>query len=207
MSYNNQMTTKDITARGGKREGSGRKPWSPFQEKTIAIRIPQSQEPVIRDFLEAFKRKRLSSQLDNVQSIEQPAISPLTMGLPLYSNRVPAGIPSPVDDHVDKRLDLNEYMIREADATFFVRIRGDSMIDAGIFDNDVVIVDKSLVAGMGDIVLASVNGEFTVKTLGKSKESTPRLLPANPKFSPFEIKEGMDFDVWGVVTGSLRKFK
>jgi DNA polymerase V len=201
------MTTKDTTVRGGKREGSGRKPWSPFQEKTKAIRIPESQEPIIRDFLEAFKRKQLSSQLNNVQSIEQPAINPPTIDIPLYSNRVPAGLPSAVDDHVDKRLDLNEYMIREADATFFVRIRGDSMIDAGIFDNDVVIVDKSLVASMGDIVLASVDGEFTVKTLGKTKELTPRLLPANSKFSPIEIKEGMDFDVWGVVTGSLRKFK
>jgi DNA polymerase V len=125
----------------------------------------------------------------------------------LYSSRVAAGFPSPADDHVEKRLDLNEYLIKQADATFFVRIKGESMIDAGIFDNDVAIVDRSRVASVGDVVLAVVDGEFTIKSLAKSKDGTPRLLPANSKFSPIEILEGMQFEIWGVVTGSVRKFK
>jgi DNA polymerase V len=190
---------------GGKRLGTGRKPWSPFKENTKAIRIPESQEPVIRDFLEAFKRKQLLEQLDNVASIEKPLLSHLE--LPLYSTKVAAGFPSPADDHVDKRLDLNDYLITQADSTFFVRIKGDSMIEAGIFEDDVAIVDKSRLAKAGDIVLAEVDGEFTIKSLAKSKGGLPRLLPANPKFSPIEIKEGMQFEIWGVVTGSVRKFK
>lgn len=199
------MDENKKSLRGGKRVGSGRKPWSPFKETTKAIRIPESQEPVIRDFLEAFKRKQRLAQLDNVTSIEHPLLSHLE--LPLYSTKVAAGFPSPADDHVEKRLDLNEYLITEADATFFVRIKGDSMIDAGIYDNDVAIVDKSKIPSMGDIVLAAVDGEFTIKSLAKSKEGLPRLLPANPKYSPIEIKEGMQFEIWGVVTGSVRKFK
>ena len=102
---------------------------------------------------------------------------------------------------------LNDYLINEVEATFFVRIRGDSMIEAGIFDNDVAIVDKSRLAKVGDIVLAEVDGEYTIKSLAKSKQGLPRLLPANSKFSPIEIKEGQQFHIVGVVTGSVRKFK
>ena len=196
-------TTK--TNRGGKRLGSGRKPWSPFKESTKAIRIPESQEPVIKDFLEAFKRKQRIEQLDNVVSIDEPSISHLE--LPLYSTKVAAGFPSPADDHIEKRLDLNDYLISQADATFFVRIKGESMIEAGIFDNDIAIVDKSRLAKVGDIVLAEVDGEFTIKSLAKTKQGLPRLLPANAKFSPIEIIEGMQFSIVGVVTGTARKFK
>jgi DNA polymerase V len=193
--------------RGGKRLGAGRKPWSPFKEPTVALRVPVSQESTIRDFIEAFKRKKQSESSSNVASIEKPPLESNIIELPLYSSRVAAGFPSPADDHVEKRLDLNEYLIKQADATFFVRIKGESMIDAGIFDNDVAIVDRSRVASVGDVVLAVVDGEFTIKSLAKSKDGNPRLLPANPKFSPIEILEGMQFEIWGVVTGTVRKFK
>ncbi|MES2181106.1 MAG: translesion error-prone DNA polymerase V autoproteolytic subunit [Pseudomonadota bacterium] len=199
--------TNNKPNRGGKRLGAGRKAWSPFKETTKAIRIPESQEPVIRDFLEAFKRKQDKEQLRNVSSVEQPSFNPTIIELPLFSTKVAAGFPSPADDHVEKRLDLNDYLINEADATFFVRIKGDSMIEAGIFDNDVAIVDKSRLAKVGDIVLAEVDGEFTIKSLAKSKQGLPRLLPANAKFSPIEITEGQQFAIVGVVTGSVRKFK
>lgn len=195
------------TNRGGKRIGAGRKPWSPFKESTVPLRVPESQEPVIRDFLEAFKRKKELEQLRNVTSIVKPLEIPRILELPLYSTKVAAGFPSPADDHVEKRLDLNDYLISEAEATFFIRIKGDSMIEAGIFDNDVVVVDKSKRAKVGDIVLAEVDGEFTIKSLAKSKQGLPRLLPANPKFSHIEINEGQQFQILGVVTGSVRKFK
>ena len=201
------MNDETKNNRGGKRIGSGRKPWSPFKETTMAIRIPESQEPVIRDFLEAFKRKQELKQANNVSSVEKPSLSPTVLELPLYSTKVAAGLPSPADDHIDKRLDLNHYLVRDAGDTFFVRITGDSMIEAGIFDGDLAIVDKARIASVGDIVLAMVDGEFTIKSLAKSKQGLPRLLPANPKFSPIEIKEGMQFEIWGVVTGSVRKFK
>ena len=193
------------TNRGGKRLGSGRKPWSQFKEPTKPIRIPESQAAVIKDFLEALKRKQRSEQLDNVISIEEPLVTHVE--LPLYSTKVAAGFPSPADDHVEKRLDLNDYLITHADATFFVRVKGESMIEAGIFDNDVAIVDKSRLAKVGDIVLAEVEGDFTIKSLAKTKQGLPRLLPANPKFSPIEINEGMQFNIVGVVTGTARKFK
>ena len=193
------------TKRGGIRIGSGRKPWSQFKEPTKPIRIPESQELVVKDFLEALKRKQRSEQLDNVISIDEPLVTHLE--LPLYSTKVAAGLPSPADDHVEKRLDLNDYLITQADATFFVRVSGDSMIEAGIFDNDIAIVDKSRLAKVGDIVLAEVDGDFTIKSLAKSKQGLPRLLPANPKFSPIEISEGMQFSIIGVVTGTARKFK
>ena len=104
------------------------------------------------------------------------------------------------------KLDLNEYLIKQKEATFFVRIKGDSMIDAGIHDNDIVVVDKSQTASTGDIILASIDGVFTVKLLSRNK-SKYQLLPANEKYKPIEINESMQFEVWGVVTGAVRKFK
>jgi DNA polymerase V len=119
---------------------------------------------------------------------------------------VPAGFPSPADDHAESRLDLNEYLINQTESTFFVRIKGDSMIDAGILDNDIVIVDRSKSAAINDIVLASIDGEFTVKVLAKNNKG-PYLMPANKEFKPIHIEEGSQFEIWGVVTGSVRKFK
>lgn len=129
-----------------------------------------------------------------------------SISLPLYLSTVAAGFPSPADDHIEKRLDPRDYLIENNTTTFFVRVQGHSMIDAGIFDNDVLVVDRSLTATVGDIILAILDGEFTVKTLGKSKLG-PRLIPANKSFPVIEIKEGQSFEVWGVVTGSMRKFK
>ncbi len=80
-------------------------------------------------------------------------------------------------------------------------------MDVGIHNKDVVIVDRSQRPTIGDIVLAAVDGDFTVKTLAKDKQGSPRLLPANANYSAIDIKDGMQFEIWGVVTGSVRKFK
>ena len=90
--------------------------------------------------------------------------------------------------------------------TFFVRVKGDSMIEAGIFDNDVLVIDRSRTQQNGDIILAILDGEFTVKILGQSKKGVT-LIPANRNYSVIEIKEEQSFEIWGVVTGSMRKFK
>lgn len=192
--------------RGGKRAGAGRKPWSPFKEPTVPMRIPVSQEPVIRDFIEVFKRKKQNEQEPNVSSIMEPSLVPNIIELPLFSTKVAAGFPSPADDHVEKRLDLNDYLITQADSTFFVKIKGDSMIDAGIFEGDIAVIDRARLASLGDTVLAMIDGEFTIKILSESDDRKPVLLPANPVFSPIEILEGMQFEIWGVVTGTVRKF-
>ena len=195
-----------MSNRGGKRDNAGRPPGQGrYGEATVPMRIPQSQEPVIRDFLAALNARRAQQQ-HNVAEILQLDSPGAPLSLPLYSSKVAAGFPSPADDHVEKRLNPNDYLISNDSSTFCVRVKGDSMIDAGIFENDVLVVDRSRVAQLGDIVLAILDGEFTVKILGKSKHG-PRLIPANANYPVIDIGEAQFFEVWGVVTGSMRKFK
>ncbi len=122
--------------------------------------------------------------------------------VPLYLSSVPAGFPSPADDYIEAHLDLTEYLVKRPNSTFFVRVIGDSMIGAGIFDGDLLIVDKSLNASNGSIVLASVDGEFTLKEF-YSKNGLIFLLPRNPKFKKTPINSAMDFSVWGVATHAI----
>ena len=143
---------------------------------------------------------------NNVNRIYPIGLLSPTFDLPLYSSSVPAGFPSPADEHVEQRLNPNDYLVDNETATFFVRVQGDSMIDAGIFNGDVLVIDRSRKPKVGDIVLAVLDGEFTVKTLGKSKTG-PRLIPANKDYPVIEIGEGQSFEVWGVVSGSMRRFK
>lgn len=147
--------------------------------------------------------------MSQAQDFEYPALNKASIALPLYSSKVPAGFPSPAEDHVEKRLDPSEYLIDQADATFFVTIQGQSMMDVGLMPGDKAVVDRSRDAAVGDIVLAVVDGEFTIKTLGRRKDGSPRLIPANGsgQFKEIEIKDGMQFEIWGVVIGSFRRFK
>ena len=194
--------------RGGLREGAGRKMGTgKFRESTTVVRVPRSQTPVIKDFLEAYQRKQLQSDLDVIGDFELPALNPTLLELPLFSSKVPAGFPSPAEEHVEKRLDTNDFLIDQEDATFFVTIQGESMLDVGLLPGDKAVVDRSKTPVIGDIVLAVVDGEYTIKTLSRNKDGSPRLIPANEKFKPIEIEEGMSFEVWGVVTGSFRRFR
>lgn len=194
--------------RGGKREGAGRKTGTGvYRESTEVIRVPASQKSVIADFLQAYRRKQYLQGLDPVSLIELPKQEARAIYRPLFSSKVRAGFPSPADDHVEGRLDVTEYLIDQEDATFFVTIAGESMRDAGLLSGDKAIVDRSKQPSIGDIVLAVVDGEFTIKTLGKSKQNLPRLIPANSDFPIIEITEDTQFEIWGVVTGSFRKYK
>jgi len=122
--------------------------------------------------------------------------------LPLYISRIKAGFPSPADDYIEKELDLNEYLIKHPAATFFVRVEGNSMIDAGIHSGDILIVDKSLEAKNNKIVIAVVNGELTVKRIKKTDKKV-YLAAENDSYQPIEIKGDMDFVIWGVVTNVI----
>ena len=185
---------------GGLRVGAGRKKdTGPYAESTKVVRIPHSRVKAVKNFL-------LHQITSNVESFIMPAEQARVNPITLFSHKVPAGFPSPADDHAEKRLDLNEYLIDQSESTFFVRIKGDSMIDAGILDNDIVIVDRSKSAAINDIVLASIDGEFTVKVLAKNSEG-PYLMPANKEYKPIHIKSDSEFEIWGVVTGCVRKFK
>lgn len=124
--------------------------------------------------------------------------------LNLYSGKISAGFPSPADDFLDRKLDLNEYLIRNPSATFLVRVNGNSMVNAGISDGDILIVDRSLEANDGKVVIGVINGEFTVKRILK-KGKKLFLTPENEKFKPIEITEEMDFKIWGVVVYTIHK--
>lgn len=123
---------------------------------------------------------------------------------PLYSSRVQAGFPSPADDYMEGALDLHEHLIRHPSATFYCRVCGDSMTGAGIFDGDLLIVDRALTPRDGDVVLALINGELTCKILDSQRR---RLLAANPGYPAIPIPEGGNFEVEGVVISSIRRHR
>ena len=122
--------------------------------------------------------------------------------LSLYSSSVAAGFPSPADDHIEGKLDLNDYLVKHPSATFFVRVTGNSMINAGINDNDILIVDRSLKPSHGKIVIAVVDGQMTVKRLYK-RSGKLVLMPENKNFKPIEITESMSIEIWGVVVTAI----
>lgn len=134
-----------------------------------------------------------------------PATSSQPIHVPLCSHKVAAGFPSPADDYVEGRLSLDEHLIQHREATFFVRAKGNSMVGAGIFDGDLLIVDKSLTPASGDIVIAVVDGDLTVKRIIKRKD-TVVLKPENPRFKEIEFKDGQELQIWGVVTSTVKKF-
>ncbi len=202
-----KIVPRQNRAGGGRKVGSGK-----FGEPTSVVRVPESQAPVIKDFLAAYQRKKLAPDLpilDVITEFSLPVLDAIAISLPLYSSKVSAGVPSPAEEHIEKRLDPSEFLIDHKDNTFFVTIQGYSMIDVGLLPNDKAVVDRSKVAAIGNIVLAVLDGEFTIKMLSRNKDGAVRLLPANSSgdYAPIEITEEMDFEIWGVVTGSFRRFK
>ncbi|MDG2343599.1 MAG: translesion error-prone DNA polymerase V autoproteolytic subunit [Flavobacteriales bacterium] len=126
------------------------------------------------------------------------------LDIPFYQSNVSAGFPSPAEDFMDLDLNLQEYLVQHPSATFCVRVTGDSMQNAGIFSGDVMVVDRALEAKNNSIVLAVLDGEFTVKRIQK-RAGKLYLKPENKNFSPIEIIEEMNFQVWGVVTHIIHK--
>lgn len=142
------------------------------------------------------------SMITEVFALEQRQYQPI----PLYGCAVSAGFPSPADDHLDKKLDLNELLIENPAATFFVRATGDSMEPAGIFDGDILIVDRSIKAKNGRVIVAVVNGELTVKRVQHYGLKT-FLAADNTKYPPIEITEFCELHCWGVVIHVLHKMR
>ena len=167
-------------SRGGARLGAGRpKESGKFGEATHPIRVPVSEvDTILRLISHRFYR------------------------LPFYQSSVSAGFPSPAENDIENELDLNELLIKHPVATFFLRVAGESMIYAGIHHGDILIVDRSLEPGNGKIVIASLNGELTVKRLRKH-QGRIYLMAENEKYPPIEITEETDFLIWGVVTNVI----
>lgn len=126
------------------------------------------------------------------------------LDIPFYQSNVPAGFPSPAEDFMDLDLNLQEYLVQHPSATFCVRVTGDSMQNAGIFSGDVMVVDRALEPKNNTIVLAVLDGEFTVKRIHKRGEAL-YLKPENKDFKSIQITEEMNFQVWGVVTHIIHK--
>ena len=132
------------------------------------------------------------------------AESPGRVLLPLFGHRVTAGFPSPADDYVEDRLDLNELLVQRQEATYFLRVKGDSMVGAGIHPGDLIVVDRSIDPQDGHVVVAEVNGELTVKRL-RQVDGMPELHPENPAYPVIRFQEGQDLRIWGVVTSAVHR--
>jgi DNA polymerase V len=183
---------------GGARPGAGR----PAAEPTQRLRVPESQVPTVLAYLEAYRQ---GTALDAPRPV---SLMPSTAALTAFTSRVPAGLPSPADDAVEDAVDLNRHLIIAGHEpnTFMIRVSGWSMVGAGIFDGDEVLVDRALKPRRGDIVVAIVNGELSIKRLGQI-DGHVALLPENAHFKPIVFKEGETLELWGVVTRCLRNLR
>lgn len=132
-----------------------------------------------------------------VQLVEMPRMA---------QEGIHAGFPSPATDYMTQAIDLNKELVRHPAATFYGRVVGDSMIDAGVDEGDILVIDRALEAQDGDMAVCFVDGEFTLKHL-KMKEGRIALVPANDKYPVIEVDEGTDFKMWGVVTYVIKKVR
>ena len=141
---------------------------------------------------------QLSSGHAPIATSVSPARGHTRVRRPLFLCRVEAGFPSPADDYVETSLDLSDHLIQSEEATFFVRVAGNSMTEAGIHDGDILVVDRSVEPEGGDVVVAALDGELTVKRYDV-RSGHPYLLPENEAHDPIPIEPGQELVVWGVV--------
>lgn len=144
-----------------------------------------------------------AQKINEVEIIGRPETS-AGKAVRLAMASVSAGFPSPAEDYIEQALDLNDLLVTNPPATFFVKVTGTSMVEAGIHPDDILAVDRSREARQGDIVIAIVNGELTVKELAFSPI---RLIPRNSAYPPIVLREHDDFEIIGKVTGLVRRFK
>ena len=187
---------------GGARKGAGRKKNSgSFKQETKVIRVPIGLVDSLIPTIEVYK-----SQVKSKVEVFLTKDNPTELSIPIFTSRVQAGFPSPADDHLEDALDLNTHLIHHKEATFFVKAQGDSMLGAGIQQGDILIVDKSLSAKSGKIVIAVVDGEFTVKRLHKYKGNIT-LKAENPDFEDIKIGGTDELIIWGVVTSVIHQYE
>lgn len=146
------------------------------------------------------KTKKISNST-NIEFYSANTSSILT--LPMIEGGISAGFPSPAQDYIDLKIDLNKELINTPSSTFYGRVKGSSMKDAGIVDGDILVIDKSLEPQDGDTAICFIDGEFTLKYI-KIEPDAVYLVPANSKFQPIKITEENNFCIWGVVTYSIK---
>lgn len=208
------MATK--SNHGGKRPGAGRPKGSgKYKEPTVALRVPQSLEVSIKALINNYRSVSANSEMEEMLTEDYATavnFDPMvdfdnlpSNVIPMFGYKISAGVPSFTDDFIDDGVDLLEFLIRNPEATFLVKVAGDSMINAGIFSDDLLIVDSKIGPVHGSIVVAVIDGDLTVKRLYK-RQGQVKLLPDNPSFNPIEITTDMDFSISGVVTNVIHTF-
>lgn len=140
-----------------------------------------------------------------ISALQPVLISEAPLQVLLLNNRVPAGFPSPAEDLGAQRIDLTQVLITHPQATYFLRASGHSMVEVGIFDKDILVVDRAIKARHNHIVVAIVDGDFTVKQYYQ-RAGRIKLKAANPTFADIVPREGQTLEVWGVVTSSIKQF-
>ena len=199
------MTEKSPT-RGGSRPGAGRKPGTgPYGEPTRTMRLPESAVEPVKQFLSGYQSRHQVAQALLGAEMACAQQEPSWLPLPLFGHKVAAGFPSPADDYVEATLDLNQYLVQHREATFFVRVKGHSMTGAGIFDGDLLVVDRSIEPTVGKIIIAVIDGELTVKCLA-FEGGRPVLKAQNPHFKDIVLRDTQELLCWGVVTSTIRRF-
>lgn len=170
-------------AKGGRRMGAGRpKGTGKYGEKTIPLRVPESMVAAV------------TSMMGGMREYD----------VPLFSSRVAAGAPDDVDSHIDRVVTLPAHLVLSHKDTFCVQVQGDSMINAGIYDGDILVVDRSQELTNGKIVVAMVDGQATVKRFKRDKTGIT-LLPENDNYQPIIVTQGQTLDISGIVVGVVRK--
>ncbi|MDO7520299.1 translesion error-prone DNA polymerase V autoproteolytic subunit [Acinetobacter baumannii] len=203
------MPKKKEFEHGGARENAGRK--AQFNEPTKVIRVPESQVNFIKNWL--LNNVKTDNQTDFTSKLKIQQVHPNNdkiYHIPLATERIAAGFPSPAQDDIEQALDLNEYLIRNENATFIVKANSLSMLDAGIDIDDPLIVDRSIPAKSGDIVIALIDNDFTVKRLMIDTQFQPPkvwLKAENPDYQNIYIEEGQELVIWGVVTYNLKRMR
>lgn len=143
--------------------------------------------------------KRVSKKITIYSSDTQSSIY-----LSFSDSAVKAGFPSPAQDHTDIKLDLNKELIKNPSSTFFARVSGDSMVDDGVDDGDLLVVDRSLCPSEGSLAVCYIDGEFTLKRI-RVEEDYILLVPANSRYSPIKVTKDNDFYIWGIVKYLIKK--
>lgn len=215
------MTESKAKSHGGARCRAGRKP-KPNALKTVGVRVlPEVAKRIKEKGGSEFLRKLIESsvtpelptikrKIEGLDALSKTSFMMLANGnrltVPMVEMTVPCGFPSPALDYSHEEVDLTELLIKNPLATYFVRAKGDSMVDAGIYEGDILVIDRSVEAHNGDIVLAYIDGEFTIKRL-RIKEGLPELHPENEATDYPVIQPGPydDFGIEGVVMWNLRK--
>lgn len=131
------------------------------------------------------------------------ALTAVELELPFVANGISAGFPSPADDFIDTGIDLNKELIRHPSATFYGRVKGDSMKDMGIHNGDILVIDKSLEPADGKVAVCYIDGEFTVKKI-KIEHDCCWLIPANKSYSPIQVTQENEFLIWGIVINVIK---